>query len=194
MQTLPLTASFFLFSTKGFEPFFFIFDTNIPTFRSCNMSSSLVRQILCKGRSTALRPFYYRPTCLLVRNSSSAAATETKPREHIILPSPGLNSFKVTAKVLPSHIAEQFAILKACIMSGSMRRAERIMVDLYRTKTEEMKLFGDINIYNDFLNGFVQAQPKPMTKECLSWFDNMKSHGLHADENTFAIIVKGFLK
>ena len=74
-----------------------------------------------------------------------------------------------------------------------MVRAERIMTELYKTKKDEMRLFGDINLYNTFLNGFIEA-PKPMTRQCLLWFDNMKSYDMTADANTYAIIVKGFIR
>lgn len=170
------------------------------------MSLSLVRQVISKqGRS--IRPYnqsnvsFMKSTCVLLarrQNSSAAPMKEVDNnyphKEHIILPNPGLQTFKTTAKVLPSQLAEQFAILKACISSGSMERAERIMFDLYKTKAEEMKLFGDVNIYNNFLNGFVEAPQKPLTKQCLSWFDNMKVYGLNPDQDTYAIIIKGFLK
>jgi DNA-directed RNA polymerase len=172
------------------------------------MSLSLVRQAAVKGRSL---PFHRHHTTLLKCSSAllsrynststataAAAATPTDEqvyaRKHIILPNPGMNTFKTTARVLPSNIAEQFAILKACIMSGSMERAARIMSELYKTKPEEMKLFADVNIFNTFLNGFVEAPNKPMTRECLAWFDSMKNYGVNADANTFAIIFKGFLK
>lgn len=171
------------------------------------MSLSLVRQATIK-KATALKQAllvgrYNRTVkcsvATLLRPYSSAATAETSTankvdREHIILPNPGLNTFKATARVLPSNVAEQFAILKACIASGTMERAERIMVELYKSKSEEMKIFADVNIYNTFLNGFVEAPLQPMTKQCLKWFDCMRSFGINADANTFAIIVKGFLK
>lgn len=160
--------------------------------QATNQKATALKQAFLVGRynhikctSTLLRPYNY----------STATATTTKPeREHIILPNPGHHTFKTTARVLPSTVAEQFAILKACIMSGTMERAERIMTELYKSKPEEMKIFADVNIYNTFLNGFVEAPIKPMTKQCLNWFDNMKSFGINADPNTYAIIVKGFLK
>ncbi|OBZ91143.1 DNA-directed RNA polymerase, mitochondrial [Choanephora cucurbitarum] len=174
------------------------------------MSLSLVRQTATKGRLFPIHR-YQRQTLLkcasiaIRYNSSSAtveasssSAAESKPlnnrRQHIIFPSPALDNFTETTRVLPSSIAEQFAILKACIASGSMERAERIMTELYKTKPKEMKMFADINVYNSFLNGFVEAPDKPMTKNCLSWFDHMKAYGVNADADTFAIIVKGFLK
>lgn len=175
------------------------------------MSLSLVRQAVTKRSLPFPRhhaTFLKCSSAVLSRyNSTSAAAAaatttststltseDVSPRKHIILPNPGSNAFKSTARVLPSNIAEQFAILKACIMSGSMARAERIMSELFKTKPEEMKLFADVNIFNTFLNGFVEAPNKPMTRECLAWFDSMKNYGVNADANTYAIIFKGFLK
>ncbi|RCI02134.1 DNA-directed RNA polymerase [Rhizopus stolonifer] len=168
------------------------------------MSLSLVRQAVTKGRLVPLQRYqtYTISKCIISRYNSTAAATppaateQETPlrRQHIIFPNPGMQSFTETTRILPSAVAEQFAILKACIASGSMDRAQRIMSELYRAKPEEMKLFADINVYNYFLNGFVEAPEGPMTKYCLSWFDNMKEYGVHADANTFAIIVKGFLK
>ncbi|KAG2201331.1 hypothetical protein INT47_001419, partial [Mucor saturninus] len=164
--------------------------------QATNQKATVLKRAFLVGRynhiqctSTLLRPYNHYST------AATATAPSTKPeREHIILPNPGLSTFKSTARVLPSTVAEQFAILKACIMSGSMERAERIMIELYKSKPEEMKIFADVNIYNTFLNGFVEAPLKPMTKQCLNWFDNMKSFGINADPNTYAIIVKGFLK
>ncbi|GAA5797577.1 hypothetical protein HPULCUR_002965 [Helicostylum pulchrum] len=162
------------------------------------MSLSLVRQATNKQARAFALGRYTNSRTLLRPFNYSTVATATSPikteRERVILPNPGLPNFKATARVLPSTVAEQFAILRACIMSGSMERAERIMTELYKSKPEEMKIFADVNMYNTFLNGFIESPKKPMTKECLHWFDNMKSFGVAADANTFAIIVKGFLK
>jgi DNA-directed RNA polymerase len=148
-----------------------------------------------KCTSTLLRPYYSNNYSTATATAASTSNSNNKvDREHIILPNPGLSTFKTTARVLPSTVAEQFAILKACIMSGTMDRAERIMVELYKSKPEEMKIFADVNIYNTFLNGFIESPGRPMTKECLHWFDSMRTYGVHADANTYAIIVKGFLK
>lgn len=143
-----------------------------------------------KCTTTLLRPYYSN------YSTATAAATPTAKvdREHIILPNPGLSTFKTTARVLPSTVAEQFAILKACIMSGDMERAGRIMAELYKSKPEEMKIFADVNIFNAFLNGYVEMPGKQMTRECLHWFDAMKAYGVNYDANTYAIILKGFLK
>ncbi|RCI03293.1 DNA-directed RNA polymerase [Rhizopus stolonifer] len=154
-----------------------------------NKKAHIIRHTAFKGTNAILRPCYY--------SSSSTAKLEnsepTPNSKHVFLPNPGLESFKTTARVLPSTISEQFAVLNACIATGAMNRAERIMSELYKTKLNEMKIFADANIYNSFLNGFIEAQ-KPMTKECLLWFDNMKSYGVTADANTYAIIVKGFVR
>ncbi|KAI9283351.1 hypothetical protein BY458DRAFT_467671 [Sporodiniella umbellata] len=148
--------------------------------------AQILQRTAFKGTVALLRPGYY----------STAAVDTDKPSpksKHVFLPNPGLDSFKTTARVLPSSIAEQFAILNACISTGSMERAERIMAELYKTKLNEMKIFADVNLYNFFLNGFIET-PRPMTKECLLWFDNMKAYGLAADADTYAIIVKGFIR
>ncbi|KAI9471856.1 MAG: hypothetical protein EXX96DRAFT_581998 [Benjaminiella poitrasii] len=172
------------------------------------MSLLFARQAMKKGKVVALSLHTRQTTTtkllrcssLLVRQSSSSAtaALETSDnhlKQHIILPNPGVSAFRKSAQMLPSTIAEQFAILKACIMSGEMVRAERVMFELYRTRPDEMKLFVDINIYNSFLNGFIEVPLKPlMTKQCLAWFDNMRTYGLHADHDTYAVILKGFLR
>ncbi|KAI8341102.1 hypothetical protein BC941DRAFT_467156 [Chlamydoabsidia padenii] len=125
--------------------------------------------------------------------SSTTAEPSSTSGKHIILPNPSRPSFKQTAGVLPSGISEQFAILNACIHSGSMDRAERVMNELYRNRSEEMKVFMDVQIANTFLNGFVQgAQPLP--NDCMAWFDRMISNGITPDADTYAILVKGFLK
>lgn len=167
------------------------------------MSLSLARQAVTKGslrlsRHSNSHAFLKYTSVFSRQQSSVATATQSDSdfsrKKHIILPNPGMNTFKLTAKVLPGSVAEQFAILKACIMSGSMVRAERIMNELYKTKPEEMKLFADVNLYNTLLNGFIEAPTKPMTKECLAWLDVMKPRGVKADANTYAIVLKGFLR
>ncbi|KAI8377793.1 uncharacterized protein BYT42DRAFT_546425 [Radiomyces spectabilis] len=127
------------------------------------------------------------------QNLTPLPSSSTPHLPPVVLPSPAINSFREIARVLPSGIAEQFAILNACIRTGSMDRAERIMKELYRNKPDEMRVFTDVKIYNTFLNGFIQ-QPTPMTKQCLHWFDGMKNYGLTPNDDTYAIIVKGFLK
>ncbi|KAI8981732.1 hypothetical protein BDF20DRAFT_425039 [Mycotypha africana] len=179
------------------------------------MSLSFARQAISKKQQLSLSicrqyqcPRTQRAVLLLSKaalnhtihrcNSTAVATQVSQPypyyTEPIILPNPGLATFRETARVLPSTIAEQYSILKACLMTGNMQRAERIMIELFRTRPEEMKVFADVNIYNAFLNGFVEAPVKPMTRQCLLWFDNMRSYGINADANTFAIIIKGFLR
>ncbi|EIE89866.1 hypothetical protein RO3G_14577 [Rhizopus delemar RA 99-880] len=147
----------------------------------------IIRHTALKSTVAFLRPSFYSTTATKIEYNSN------NNNKHVILPNPNSEAFKTTARVLPSNIAEQFAILNACIASGNMERAERIMKELYKTKKDEMKLFCDVNIYNAFLNGFVESK-KPMTKECLLWFDNMKAYGVTADANTYAVIVKGFIR
>ncbi|CEP18198.1 hypothetical protein [Parasitella parasitica] len=168
------------------------------------MSLSLARQAVAKRSLRFHRQSKYcqvllKHVAIPCRYQSSAAtATEsdvdTNRKKHIIMPNAGLSAYKLTAKVLPGSVAEQFAVLKACIISGSMVRAERIMKELYKTRPEEMKLFADVNLYNTLLNGFIEADPKPMTKECLTWLDAMKPRGVTADADTYAIVLKGFLR
>ncbi|OZJ04070.1 hypothetical protein BZG36_03402 [Bifiguratus adelaidae] len=117
----------------------------------------------------------------------------------IILPNPSNPSYALAARLLPSTVAEQFAILHACIKSGDMHRAERIMKDLYRTKPEEMKTFATVHVHNAFLDGFVEGGQSqyasshvPDMKACADWFDIMKRHGVEPDRDTFAILAKGF--
>ncbi|KAI9322383.1 hypothetical protein BX666DRAFT_1894345 [Dichotomocladium elegans] len=158
--------------------------------------------LLLRARLTAttnsmrlVRVASQRPLLLGNRYSSSAAALEDPPvaPTHVILPNPSLQAFRYSSRVLPSTIAEQFAILNACIRSGDMARAERIMKELHRTKSDEMKVFADLNMYNTFLNGFAEA-PRPMSSECLVWIDNMKLYGLSPDVDSYAIVIKAFLK
>ncbi|CAM0139593.1 unnamed protein product [Umbelopsis sp. WA50703] len=118
----------------------------------------------------------------------------TSGPKRIVLPNPSLPAFKVASKVLPSSVAENFAVLYACIRSKDMDRASRIMIELYKNKPEEMKIFADNHIYNTFLEGFVEASPKPLTSQCLTWFDQMRRHGLNPDADTYAIVARGFMK
>lgn len=162
-----------------------------------------IRQARISHHRSVLRSQY--PICACSRRSyATAAAPVERPDEqqqrqqqqsrHVILPNPALEAFRISNRVLPSSIAEQFAILNACIRSGSMDRAERIMKELYRTRLEEMKVFADLHIYNSFLNGFAVTKPKPMTTECLAWFDKMRTYDLTPDADSYAILVKAYLR
>ncbi|KAI8149832.1 hypothetical protein BJV82DRAFT_528498 [Fennellomyces sp. T-0311] len=161
------------------------------------MSLPLARQLAASTRQRALllrhspRPHYFLSKRYV--NAATATAEEHVPPAHVILPNPALQAFRHNARVMPSSIAEQFAILNACIRSGDMARAERIMKELHRTKTDEMKTFTDLHIYNTFLNGFAEA-PQPMAQECLNWLDNMRAFGLSPDANSYAIVAKAYLK
>ncbi|ORX55017.1 DNA/RNA polymerase [Hesseltinella vesiculosa] len=137
-----------------------------------------------------------------VLRASYATTTLAKPTDqtqeaahkHIILPNPSHPDFKTQARVVPTGIAEQFAVLHACIQSGAMDRAQRMLNELYRNRSDEMRVFVDTQMYNTFLNGFVSGSSPPSTDDCLAWFDRMKSYGVTPDANTYAILVKGFLK
>ncbi|CAO3597865.1 unnamed protein product [Absidia cylindrospora] len=74
-----------------------------------------------------------------------------------------------------------------------MDRAERVLSELYKTRADDMKVFVDIQIFNSFLNGYVQGV-NPQPNQCLAWFNRMVSYGVSPDANTFAILVSGFLK
>jgi DNA-directed RNA polymerase len=121
-------------------------------------------------------------------------STVTPGPKRIVLPNPSLPAYKVASKVLPANIAESFTVLYACIRSHDMDRATRVMVELYKNKPEEMKIFADNHIYNTFLEGFVEASPKPLTSQCLTWFDQMRKHNLSPDADTYAIVTRGFMK
>ncbi|KAG2225140.1 hypothetical protein INT45_011823 [Circinella minor] len=141
---------------------------------------------------TAATTAYYTKHCY--SSAATATAEETvvpNQPSPVILPNPALQAFRHNARVMPSNIAEQFAVLNACIRSGDMARAERIMKELHRTKTDEMKTFADLHIYNTFLNGFAD---KSMGHECLLWLDNMRAYGLSPDANSYAIVAKAYLK
>ncbi|KAI8096158.1 uncharacterized protein BX664DRAFT_382649 [Halteromyces radiatus] len=157
--------------------------------------------ILVSSHYRSVSPLWSRTKLSLTRSISSSPVISaiaqpstdlSSDGKHIILPNPSQPAFKKAARVLPSGISEQFAILNACIQSGSMDRAERVMKELYRTRPEEMKVFVDTRMYNTFLNGFVEGA-KPQAHECLAWFDRMVSYGITPDANTYAILVKGFL-
>jgi DNA-directed RNA polymerase len=126
-------------------------------------------------------------------SSQHQSSDLTSDGKHIILPNPSRPGFNQTAGVLPSGISEQFAILNACIRSGTMVRAERVMNELYRNRSEEMKVFMDVQVVNTFLNGFVHGA-KPLPNDCMAWFDRLVSYGITPDANTYAVVVKGFLK
>ncbi|KAI8578852.1 hypothetical protein K450DRAFT_244823 [Umbelopsis ramanniana AG] len=121
-------------------------------------------------------------------------STVTSGPKRIVLPHPSLPAYKVASRVLPTNIAESFTVLYACIRSHDMDRATRVMVELYKNKPEEMKIFADNHIYNTFLEGFVEASPKPLTSQCLTWFDQMRKHNLTPDADTYAIVTRGFMK
>ncbi|KAI9246437.1 hypothetical protein BDA99DRAFT_526873 [Phascolomyces articulosus] len=173
------------------------------------MSLPLARQLAASTRQRGLLLRYSQPqhqqyfltratsTIPTSRSYTSAATATAEPptNQHapVILPNPALQAFRHNARVMPSTIAEQFAVLNACIRSGDMARAERIMKELHRTKTDEMKTFADLHIYNTFLNGFAEAS-SPMAQESLIWLDNMKAYGLSPDANSYAIVAKAYLK
>ncbi|KAI9488443.1 hypothetical protein BDB00DRAFT_791874 [Zychaea mexicana] len=180
------------------------------------MSLPLARQLAASTRQKVLLPRHCSSCCsprlssltttTLQRHYASAATatiaeekngssvlSQQQQLQPVILPNPALQAFRHNARVMPSTIAEQFAILNACIRSGDMVRAERIMKELHRTKTDEMKTFADLHIYNTFLNGFAES-PLGMAHECLNWLDNMKAYGLSPDANSYAIVAKAYLR
>ncbi|KAI9300871.1 hypothetical protein BJ944DRAFT_170100 [Cunninghamella echinulata] len=142
-----------------------------------------------------------KPITSTATSTTSTTTTKAMPgvkntmtnNKHIILPNPSMPTFNSAARILPSVITEQFAVLNACIRSGSMDRADRVMGELFRTRPDEMSVFIDTNIFNSFLNGFVQG-PQPSISACLGWFERMVSLGIIPDADTYAILVKGFLK
>ncbi|CAO3633757.1 unnamed protein product [Cunninghamella blakesleeana] len=125
-------------------------------------------------------------------NDSSKIITELT-NNPIILPNPSSPKFQTAARILPSVISEQFAVLNACIRFGYMDCADRIMTELYRNCPEEMSVFVDTSIFNSFLNGFTQT-PQPKVNACHNWFERMIALGINPDADTYAILVKGLLK
>ncbi|KAI9027154.1 hypothetical protein CLU79DRAFT_812057 [Phycomyces nitens] len=121
-------------------------------------------------------------------------SSELYDSQHIILPNPATASYKVSSRILPSSVSEQLAILNACIQTDSMTRADRVFRELVRSRPEEMKLYTDHNVFNSFLNGFAVSKTV-MTRSCLQWFDSMEeSLGLKPNVDTYAIVVKAFLR
>lgn len=137
-------------------------------------------------------PLPSMPTVPVTEVSLFKQSKHTRP---IMLPNPSLPAYKTASNVLPTMIAEQFAVLHACIKSGNMVRAERIIKELWKQKPEEMHMFADINLYNAFLNGLIFAKPLARIPEMKMWFLTLKEgHGVQPDANTYAVMVKGYLR
>ncbi|KAI8063310.1 hypothetical protein BC940DRAFT_335978 [Gongronella butleri] len=163
---------------------------SLPLVRQAAWASKgrLSQRLIRSGVPVALR----RASTTTVSSSMTTQGDDDASR-HIILPNPSRPDFKTHAHLVPTGIAEQFAILHACIQSGSMDRAQRVLTELYRNRPDEMKVFVDTQMFNTFLNGFARGL-QPDTNGCLSWFDRMASYGITPNHDTYAILIKGYIQ
>nr|CAG8491107.1 12082_t:CDS:10 [Entrophospora candida] len=97
-------------------------------------------------------------------------------------------------KLLPSAFSENLSLLYACLKTGDIERAERILNILHNSGPREMKHYLDISVHNTFIEEFIESTPTPRLNQALIWFDRLERYDVKPDLKTFAILVKGYLK
>ncbi|KAG0237059.1 DNA-directed RNA polymerase [Actinomortierella wolfii] len=101
---------------------------------------------------------------------------------------------KEAGKFSEAQLPEQMAIMYACLATGDMERARRTFLALHRNNPEDMLVLGDIKMHNAFMEAYINAKPQPRTKDALRWFESLAKYHVKPDLNSFAILIKGFLK
>ncbi|KAJ1962894.1 DNA-directed RNA polymerase, partial [Dispira parvispora] len=94
-----------------------------------------------------------------------------------------------------NHTLEnQLALVQACLVSGDFSRAKRMIAGLYRLHAREMTHMVDIGVHNTLLNGLMEYRPRPQTVVALEWFESLRTYKLVPTIDTYAIMIKGFLR
>ncbi|KAJ1995045.1 DNA-directed RNA polymerase [Dimargaris cristalligena] len=112
--------------------------------------------------------------------------------------SPLILPFEAQGKelVFPGYytLENQLALAHACLVSGDYLRARRMIAGLYQLHPRETQKAVDISIHNTLLNGLMEAQPRPQNLVALEWFDSLRKFKLSPTIDTYAIMIKGFLR
>ena len=93
------------------------------------------------------------------------------------------------------NLTEQLAVMHACLTNGDAERARRMLIGLYKLHATEMRKVMDVHAHNSIISGLLNMRPRPLTTESLEWYERMgKEYNVKPDANTFAILIKGFLR
>lgn len=127
-------------------------------------------------------------------HSYSPKAILMEPIQIVRLPEMRASEPKESGKFADHQLPEQMAVMYACLATGEMERARRILLTLYKNNPDDMLVLGDIRMHNSFLEAYMNAQPSPRTKEALKWFESLTKYQVKPDLTSFAILIKGFTK
>ncbi|KAK9764459.1 DNA-directed RNA polymerase [Basidiobolus ranarum] len=111
-------------------------------------------------------------------------------KDLLILPRPRSQDFNDNK----FNINERLVVMHACLKTGDVDRARRLITSLYKTNPKKMSELADIHVHNSLLKGYIEKGPRPHIVQAMSWFDTIKRYGLSPDSTTYAILIKGFLK
>ncbi|ORX90407.1 DNA/RNA polymerase [Basidiobolus meristosporus CBS 931.73] len=111
-------------------------------------------------------------------------------RNLLILPRPRPQDFNDNT----FNVSERLVVMHACLKTGDVDRARRLLTSLYKTNPQKMKELADIHVHNSLLKGYVEQNPRPHVIAAMSWFDAIKRYELSPDSTTYAILIKGFLR
>ncbi|KAG0249500.1 DNA-directed RNA polymerase [Mortierella polycephala] len=124
---------------------------------------------------------------------SYTSSAKLEPVQIIRLPEVRANEPRESGKFADHQLAEQMAVMYACLATGEMERARRIFTALHKNNLEDMLVLGDIRMHNSFMECYINATPSPRTKDALKWFESLPKYKVKPDLTSFAILIKGFV-
>ncbi|ORY08413.1 DNA/RNA polymerase [Basidiobolus meristosporus CBS 931.73] len=123
-------------------------------------------------------------------NPLMESLTTAGSKDLLILPRPRSQDFN-DGKF---NIKERLVVMHACLKTGDVDRARRMLTSLYKSNPQKMNELADIHVHNSLLRGYIEKSPRPHVVQAMNWFDTIKKYGLSPDCTTYAILIKGFLR
>ncbi|KAG0004081.1 DNA-directed RNA polymerase [Entomortierella chlamydospora] len=127
-------------------------------------------------------------------HSYTPLSGKLEPIRIVRLPDVKPSEPRESGKFADHQLAEQMAVMYACLNTGDMERARRIFITLHKNNPDDMLILGNIKMHNSFIESYMNASPSPRTKDALKWFESLSKYKVKPDLTSFAILIKGFIK
>jgi DNA-directed RNA polymerase len=114
-----------------------------------------------------------------------------------------------------SSLQEHLAVVHALIQNRDLDRAEKILNELFRTNRDDMLRFMDVNVYNAFIEGWMDMVPRSneltndgelkldavsrrersdAVRNGVLWFLRINHEGAQPDSTSYALVLRGLLR
>ncbi|PVV03739.1 hypothetical protein BB560_001774 [Smittium megazygosporum] len=123
-----------------------------------------------------------------------ASMHEILKPEFVIFQDTVINESKFEDIKLEASLRDRISLLFACLSSGKIERARRMMQGMYSLYPEKMTQIVNVDIHNTIIKSFLESTPA-RPNDALGWYAKMqRDYKIKPDYNTFSILINGYIR